>query len=680
MPEGFSIRCPHCQEWSNCDEDFGSKVVKTKQRFSEILDEISDGGNPSELLRCGSKRWICPASFESFIFDNEDLASECLESVSDKIWGIGRKFGLYKKGAKNPKDPRWGDEQSEKKYVGILFNTKPVFRRREIELELLIDSELVSRLISGIGAELDLSLTCYTANVFYPKGIDKTPEILWMPIEGYSQKPESFRLTVYNRFCEDTRNIMLDKLIKEFEDDNVGITNCPIGYYDSKNNLCGMRDGEPACERKPFSPLRKKNIPDWNHCPYFIKRRMEEEPCYNSDLELIKKVVEKVENSEKDAVVDDHKCPAGFTEIAFPVRVHDFLVGVAITGQIFYKTSDIEDVKNFIWSQIDKNRKKSAWKFLEAESDKLEKARQILIGSELQRKEQDEEQEEEQKKEEKREKYLLDKLSDEEREKYQHSTLALQKKNQEKERKKPKKARFLLDDQTVDERIDDLRPHLERFEEVAGWRYRDFRTKVEYTFREELLGYIDRHKMENDSFEEHLPRLLKRMREFWAFKAVYLTRYPFEKRTEEKEILTIAISDLDGGEMWHGYAGMPTGLKIKLDADPRQLHPTPALWNGGKILVGKGSPFKKMANLLVKKVPSEGYKFMVFIPVPGEVYTFIFAARDKTGICSLPHPNPEGISQFCQDFILEVCGEIVLELSFWVSNIKSCLDKEKPQV
>jgi len=620
--KGFVIRCPHCRKPNFCEDHPKDRVLSSKAEFEEILSDLTNASSRQEqenfshknLFRCQRSRWFCPASFEAFIFDDEKLALECLKSVSES-WGANRKFQLYKADAQT----KW-DGKSEGKYFGILFNSQPVLRRREIELELIMDPELISHLISGICVEIGLPLTIFAANVFCK---DKKLKTHWIPIEGYSQKPGSVP-PLFSCFCKTAREIELEWLISKFE--NIGIDNC--GYYDKSTGHCGMRDDVPACKRDPK---------DWVHCPAVMEVRSAEDPCYNSDLELIDKVGQSIEQEEtiKNGII--HECPVGLHEIAFPIRTHDFWVGVAMTGQVFFDVDKIKKINDFICSRSVGQKDGLPWPALGGKDNelKLKESQQILIGTQL-----------------------------------------LQ--------RKQNRASFLLDDAALKEKKKCLRSNLDQLEEIANSRYRDFRTKVEYTFRQELLGHIENHKRDANFFKEYISHVLKRMREFWAFKAAYLACYSFET----EEISIIAKSVFGKGENGFGYPGNLKG-KLSLNVRHDQLHPDPHLYRKKDDKSNLKPPYDKIvpqANKIIEedkgdlKVFPEDYIFLVLIPSYKEVYTFVFAVRDKNAICSLKHPNSNSISAFCQDIILDVCSEVVYEFynvpSFYESH-KQALEEEQ---
>jgi hypothetical protein len=344
--------------------------------------------------------------------------------------------------------------------------------------------------------------------------------------------------------------------------------------------------------------------------------------------------------------------------MAFPIKIHNYLVGVAMTGQIFFKLDDIKNVESFINSNtVGFLSRKSGWDTLRGKENKLKESQIILMGHELMEREQ------------KKARFFLDGATEEEKRKL------------------------------VEEKRNLLRPNLNRLEEIAESRYRDFRTKVEYTFRQELLGYIEKHKRETSFFDEHILYVLKRMREFWAFKAVYLTCYSF--KTRGFSIIAKSVFGKDNEEVREAFeiTGEPRGEELVLDEEKfLQLHPAPCLYRRSEG-PDMGPPFDNMARQLntiiinedknALEVSPKDYIFTVLIPSGEEFYAFTLAVRDEDAVCSLKHANPKSVSVLCQDAIVEACCEIVYE--FYnaradelhrnaMEQLKNTHSKEKKQI
>ncbi len=584
---GYAIRCPHCAKWNIWPEKDPGNVAVEQEEFNEIikgLDQASKEGKPwdykhQKLIRCTRPSWSCPSSFEAIVFKSREDMKSCLQRVPEE-WPFKRDFRLYKANCID----RW-----ENRYWTIMFCAPPFRRMRDTELESLMDRELLSRLIAGMSVEINSVLTIFGANIFEPPGRD--PEVFWMPIEGYSQER---RLTPprFNKFCECVRSIETTKLIEEFRAQKYNVHNCPIGY--GHDGQCADREGLPACMREHGG--------DWTHCPAFMRKREEISPCYKSDLRFIDKFL----NTNEEEPLNIKICPAGFTEIAFPIIVHGHLVGVAMGGQVFFNPEDIVDVKDFVKKH----------KFLAGHEDELEKANKSLISEETKLRE-----------------------------------------NQN--------PRFFLNRKELDNRLELLRKNIERITEMANARYRDIRKRSEVVFREELLEFFQNHKNEPDFFDHDIKHILKRMREFWAFKDVFLVVYSYTS----KNISVISMSSIDKGETSYGLPGKKVGM-----ADPtyKQTHPIRYLYRRSAQR-NVFDPLVKNLLSIFNKISREGEfsadmadlthgnHLFVLVPFYDEVYAFIFRVRNEANVSRLERPARGDISELCQEIILRVCTEVVYE-------------------
>jgi uncharacterized small protein (DUF1192 family) len=324
-----------------------------------------------------------------------------------------------------------------------------------------MDRELVSRLIVGIGVELQAPVTIYSANLFTDPKTNK-PCVYWMPIEAYSQG----RLLVpplYNDFCHNCRQIVMQKLTAEFESEKHSVHKCPPPGF-AKDGLCAGKD--PTCMKEPA-------IRDWNLCPAFIEERLKKDPCYQSDFAFIQEIVKKLKDTlrikgefgEETLPLYTHRCYARFHERAIPIVVHGYLVGVAMTGQVFFKPDDIVNVPAFC------------------------KDFPILIGSQQ----------------------VLQKIK--------NDLVA-----NENKLKNQNKSRFLITANQLEQRVSLLTNSISRMRRTAISRYNDLRGKAEWLFRQEILGFIQNSRIERVPLDSYLRRVLDRMRLFWAFEADYLTR------------------------------------------------------------------------------------------------------------------------------------------------------------
>jgi signal transduction histidine kinase len=585
--QGFAIRCPHCRKWNiwpNVHPD--ERALNSKQELNQIFKGLSkasllrkpDSFSHEKLFRCGSPRWKCPASFEAFICRSEDDTRMYLKEVD--AWTFKRDFRLCKSDCIG----RW-DNEEQGKYYGILFNTLSVPRQQEIDLELLIDRELLSRIILGVGQEIRAPFTIFTANIFELEGGERIT--YWMPIESYSLGhalvPEAF-----NEFCQCCRKVIVDTLIKKFESRKISVNNCPIHY--GKNGKCAGK--APACMKDPK---------DWNHCPAFMIER-KECLCTSSDLESIRIIESKWMAGESLRKGVMRKCPAGFTEVGFPIVVHDHVLGVGMTGQFFFDEKDIEKIDNLV----------RRWSILEGSQKELERARQKLIDEEYSLVEQG-------------------------------------------------KTKFLVTDERLQTVKSLLHANIERIAEMANSRYRDFRGRTESAFREEMLGFIQHHKKERNFFDNRVKNILERMRVFWAFEAVYLAGYSFVS----KNISVIAFGHKYRQPQAFGLPGKKVGhadiKEYQMHPCP-YLHMRGEETPRNNQLINDLLPiFENAIHDRDLEVPQGKYYFFVLIPFLQEVYVFVFAVRDEEAIAHLKQRVPGIVSELCQDEILETCIEIVYE-------------------
>jgi hypothetical protein len=305
---GFSIRCPHCLEWTESILDPEEIAIDSEAELIQILNKIEN--NPEyyhpKLIKCTQPHWICPAPFVAFVFRSENDALHVTD-ISN-AWEVTRGFRLYK----TDHIQRWD------KYVGLLVCVQPVLRQRHVLLTNLIDKEIISRLLVGVTQEVGSPVTLYVANVYESMEECQT---YWIPIEQYNNKPQ-YVPSNYNPLCKLCRHEKVHEIIKEFD---YKPNDCPLGL----GRILTCAGKTPAC--------RNGNL---NYCPHYLEIRKKYGMCYYSDLSLIKKV-------ELDWCLPEypgwttHECWAGLTEIAVPIIVHDLLVGVLITGQFILNTERV---------------------------------------------------------------------------------------------------------------------------------------------------------------------------------------------------------------------------------------------------------------------------------------------------------------------------------------------------
>ena len=601
MPDkGFAIRCPHCQKWNIWqDVVLDEKVViAAEDELVKILKDLttaSEQGNADsfshpKLWRCTSPHSLCPASFEAFICRTDADAIKFSEGIES--WSLKRNFRLYKTDC----ETRW-----EGKYYGILFNTQPVVRLQHTELNLLMDRELVSRLIVGIGVELEAPVTIYSANLFTnPK--TKKPCVYWMPIEAYSQG----RLLVpplYNQFCYTCRQIVMQKLTGEFDKENYNVNNCPIGFAD--NGRCAGKD--PAC-------MQQSAIRDWNLCPAFVEERLKWDPCYQSDFRFINDIIKdlkdtlqlKGEFEEETFHYYNQRCFARFHERAIPVVVHGYLVGVAMSGQVFFKPDDIMDINTFC----------TKFSMLRGSEKELQKAMDNLVTNETKLKEQN-------------------------------------------------KSRFFITAEQLEQRMSLLADIIRRIIRTATSRYRDMRGRAEWFFRQEILGFIQNSKIKRVPPDAYLRRALDRMRLFWAFEAVYLTVFSPKTRC----ISVIGFAHKYRAPVFFGIPGKIIGHNINIAYDLIHPAPflyikgSPLPTDRNVLIAELLLIFERIVGDRDLELPTGNESFFAVIPFLGEAYAFAFPVRDEQIMGQIEHRVAGGVSRLCQDSILETCTDAIYEFA-----------------
>lgn len=633
--EGFAIRCPHCGNWDVHQKD-PEKFIVTADSIEQIMNDfdiaiqnkkVDDFLGP-EMFRCTQPRWACPVSFEAFIFNDNKIAQESLKKIRKK-WAISRDFRLYKADRKN----RW-DKPGEENYFCIMFGTEPVRRQRDIELEHLLDPELASKMIRGIRYEINVPFTIYSANILEGKTKNEIP--YWMPIEAYSIE-NPLVPSGYNIFCKTCRGIVTESIEKElkaqFNDKKIMPENCPFTtYWNQQSKKCAGR--KPVCKNESI---------DWNHCPAFIDERIKVCFCYNSDKELIKQTIGNWK-ANTASISDPEKCPAGFKEYAFPITVHEHLIGVGMAGQMFTNREDIASVDEFL---------------------KVVKGR-VPVGQNHPLKEKKED--------------------------LMHAQFGLfwhEKENRQKDIKmktpiENKKARFIVLDKDLEYRIKLVQENIRKIEKVAEARYQDIRTRSENAFRDELMGFTQYTIAKNlginkTSFfkgtgdKTPIIRILKRMREFWAFKMASFLRW--DPKNNLAMLMAYSVAKKTNNQ--NGEAGKAFGFE---GSDPRhfyysnnEIQEHPIFWlrdpqdrHGQRYpkneLMSKICHLIEDINEIKKRLEPKGCYFVILVPFERNTYSFVFLNRDKENLSRTPAKRSLAVSQLCQEFMLRICTEMAYEL------------------
>ena len=312
--QGFAVRCPHCFEWTESSLTPEQVAVCSAEELQVILGGLR--GDPEhfispKLLRCAQPPWACPAPFEAFVFKSESDAARFIQT--SQAWSIKAGFRLYRL----DRVSRWDG------YMGVLVCTGPVPRQRDILLDRLFDPELLQRSLAGIALEIGAPLTVYAADTLEVNGENRT---IWVPIEAYSRE-NGIVPPRYNPFCKLCRTAELLQPLNHLAHRG-NPDDCPLEM--GRRHTCAGRNA-PCISR------------DWHRCPAFLEARASESLCYASDRACIENVVWQWTNGETPTSYE-HKCWAGLKEFAFPIVVHDILVGVAMTGQFLLEGEDMLSV------------------------------------------------------------------------------------------------------------------------------------------------------------------------------------------------------------------------------------------------------------------------------------------------------------------------------------------------
>ncbi len=641
---GFAIRCPHCGNWDPHKEDPStvsvdpSHVETVMQKFQEAVEGGTTSTFPykeNKMFRCISPRWACPASYEAFIFDNEKKAQDALKNITGK-WAISRDFRLYKASKKE----RWDNESERQRYFCIMFGTEPVPRQRDIELEHLVSPMLLKKIIISINSELEVPFTIYSGNILSGEKEDK---LFWMPIEAYSDDTKLLP-SEFNILCKICRDIANKNVRKEFD----ATFKNEEKAEDDKNKIC-MNNCTYQEYKKYCSEIRacENNPPDLNHCPLYIDKRSEMCFCYNSDKEMIDSVLDKVERAQdmwhREELVVEDKCPLGFTEIALPIIVHEHLVGIAMSGQVFFDMNEVKSIDDF-FKQIRLYSKRNP-SVLDESRAVLEMKRQVLFDNEK----------------------CLDMHDKETR-------------NVAKE-----KRRFYLTIPEWPGRIRVLDDSIRDIEKMAEGKYRDIRSRSENAFRDELTGYTQHMVVKQmkgeiksffDSDTENSPilHILQRMRTFWAFNAA---GYLWWDHTSEQINMVSYSARQKGGIFkkateFNKTYGFPGRVINTADYKEFQEHPITWLWDP-KHMSGQKLPDNEVLReifLLIRdsqegkdmNLSEEACYFVVMVPYIENIYGFVFVDRDEKNVSRTPPHKSLTVSELCQEFILRTCTEMVYEL------------------
>lgn len=337
---------------------------------------------------------------------------------------------------------------------------------------------------------------------------------------------------------------------------------------------------------------------DWITCPAFLEERARNCPCYESDLELISRIESKWHAGE--LVVDGvmQKDCMGFTEVGFPILVHDNLVGVTITGQMFLSKKEICSIEKLV----------EKWSLLKGSEDELETARHALFW------------------------------------------------NEENMASKQDR-RFLITETELRRRVGLLRPNIQRVTEILNSKYFEMHNRTESAFRQEILNIVRASKSKPTFFTTDVTVLLARMREFWGFETALLARHS----SVTGNISVIGFCN-EHKNLSFKFPGRKIGsTKTKyLQSNPccYLYRFEPREWLNPfveKIVSVINSP----QSGLDFQTSTTQYCFFVVIPLFREIFSFIFAGCDEKAVSRTRESSPKGLSPLCQEAIFRTCSEVL---------------------
>ena len=581
---GFSIRCPHCFDWSEWPtKSLSEQAIKSEDEWKSILSHLNsqpaDFQHP-KLLTCQHHPGHgCPVPFQAFIFEDSALAHRARQQV--RSWSPRYAFRL----PRLDHSKRWG-------HSAITFVSKPVSRQKHIELECLLDKNLLSRAVLGMAFELNAPLTVFTPR-FFDGGQDSDP--LWVPLEAYSPQQGPVP-PQYNLFCEICREAFHSAIQDTCEAKSLSPTNCPIGVGRTK-------DGISSCDGRPASCTL--NPPNWNACPSFLKMRIAGCACYESDLGSIRGL----DQAWKTEVLEpaSRQCWAGLFELALPIVIHDHLAAVAMTGQLFLPEC---------LAELNADAIVAKHPVLAPHRRRLKRIIDIVQGhiqpnTPMER-------------------YTLQFVADAQR----LATL---------------KSSFLRNVQLI--------------QSPANDKYRQNRARAESAFRQELLGQVAEIGITTDRKSRHdtLLRILSRMREFWAFRSVYL----FSWADGTKRLTLIAKSEvkclpeyLESLEMDvvlldSPIDDIPCHPLVLRFSPPRQPHPN--TWVESFLSAYEKYHIKFSGHQLDK----DNNHFIVLFKQGAEINILVYAGRDKANVSPLRTVEAGSISLLCQQAILDTSENVL---------------------
>ena len=497
--------------------------------------------------------------------------------VSRAAWSAPRRFRLQK---------TVGGERYDDVYC-VLFNRRPLARRKEIRLSNFVDVRIIAKFLSVYAWEHKSPVTLFEA-----WESDASDRIYWIPVQplGARQLGAS---THYRETCTACRGVFEKEAIRVLDED-----------FNRKEECPHFRDC-PAGRACLDESDAKAHISD--RCLQWLEARERCCPCYQSDLEIIRGMVEGFHKGRVSRIAPhEGPCWVGYREIAFPVVVHGHLVGAVMIGQF-----DTDQSPKTPADFIERERQ---WRHSRNDAfcpEPLLAADPNILSS------------------------AFAKWRDSEAREYR----------------------------LTEKQSDYLRQDVEQLAALTEERYLRHRHLNEAAFRLELGGTLPLRLLRGDDFEELLPHLLCRMRDFWAF----------------EHVCSCIMQDWEDHPRLHAandhYFPTPgVGIEVPDFAKTAGEYRAQAVVLGpANGTSGQQSPWGDFLAKLAEVVPEikssvDRQSLHVIVCVGSRSHVFSLLGRNMDQVSRLPYRS-EGVvrlSSECRDQVMRTCEQVVGHLhNFW---------------
>ncbi len=438
---------------------------------SEAL-AVGHPSNTENVLRCLNPRCVAPRRAVIFPRKYEARIVPQLKS-----WTPITTFRL-----RYVDSPDAFDDQ----YAVAQFALDEIRRTPDISFSASIDLEELRRTLDGFGRELRGALTVLD---FYCWG-DHTESANWhlQPIEAFSSDagPVPPR---YNPFCAKLREFIHRAAVREVSS-ILQSNDCPFAALQHDTVTDAQAARRPVCVKCFARPAlaassESSSNMSWSTCHLYTSLLPQLSPCYQSDnarfAELLSLCRERGVRTAtalwSDRVVFHmHTCWAGFTEVSFPILVHNHLVGLVITGQMVLLTG--------------------------ADTPRERAAALATVASVAPR-------------------VLMERFPICDTEQVSELAGTLDVRLWEEQESKEECSWFATPD-LIEPKIRTLRSSADILERSAQERYAKERRLREEAFQDELFGRLEAaRELSATEVRTVIPQLLCRMRDFWAFEEVY---------------------------------------------------------------------------------------------------------------------------------------------------------------